>query len=312
MDYDANSIDRLIEQASQRYRYGDYNGGIEALKAALSVAPDNGFLHSYLSFGLVKQKRIVAAQYEAQIGLELEPNSAYAHYTLGSLLHVKRNFKAALIHLEQALAIDPENVSFMELLSEIQLGKGQTSEAKETLERALELASDDPHILSQFGDYWYELNNLKEAENYYNEALNIEPQHMNSLIGKGQLLLRQGDISESKEHAVWALQQDPNNNSALGLLTNIKARQNPLMGGWWRLNTWLISGNNARTILLLISAYILFKVTAIALADAGFESIGSTVSMLWLGIVAYMWIGPSWFNKKLKAELETVILNKGF
>lgn len=312
MDYDINSIDRLIEQASQRYRYGDYNGGIQALKAALSIAPDNGFLHSYLSFGLIKQKRVYAAEFEAKTGLELEPNSAYAHYTLGSLLHIKKDLKSALVHLDQALSIEPDNPSFLETLSAVQLDKGLTKEAKETLERALAVAPDDPDILGQFGDYWYELNDVLKAESYYNEALNIEPQHMSSLVGKGQVLLRRGEVNESKEHAVWALQQDPNNHSALGLLTNIKARQNFIMGAWWRLNTWLVSGNNARTILLLISAFIIFRVTAIGLADAGFEDIGSTVSMLWLVIVVYMWVGPTWFNKKLKAELETVVLNKTF
>ena len=244
--------------------------------------------------------------------MELKPNSAYAHYTLGALLHIKKDLKSALAYLEQALAIEPDNPIFLETLSAVQLDKGLIKEAKETLERALEMAPDDPDILTQYGDYWYQLNDISKAENYYNEALVIEPQHMSSLVGKGQVLLRKGQINESKEHAVWALQQDPNNHSALGLLTNIKARQNFIMGAWWRLNTWLISGNNARTILLLISAYIIFRVSAIGLADAGFEALGSTVSMFWLSIVVYMWVGPTWFNKKLKAELETVILNKKF
>ncbi len=312
MDYDTNSIDSLVEQASQRYRYGDFNGGIEALKAALSITPNDGFLHSYLSFGLIKQKRISAAEYEAKIGLELEPNSAYAHYTMGNLLYVKRDLKAALVHLELALTLEPENVKFLELLSAIQINKRQLKEAKLTLERALEIAPDDPEILGQFGDYCYEINDLNKAECYYNEALEIEPQHISSLVGKGQILLRNGAVLESKEHAIWALQQDPNNSSALGLLTNIKARQNFLMGLWWRLNTWLISGNNARTILLLISAFMIFRVTSIAFVDAGMETVGSTISMLWLGIVVYMWIGPTWFSNKLKAELETVMLNKTF
>lgn len=312
MTFDNNSLESLIQQASQRYRYGDYNGGIEALKAALSIAPDDGFLHSYLSYGLIKQKRIAAAHYEAQVGLELDPNSAYAHYAFGSLLHVKRDFKAALFHLERAIAIEPENTSFLELLSQIQIERGQLDEAKETLQQALSLASDDPDILGQFGDYYYKLNNLVDAENYYNEALNLEPQHMNSLIGKGKILLRKGNVADSREHAIWALQQDPNDSFALSLLTSIKARQNPLMGIWWRLNTWLVSGNNARTILLLISAYIFFRVSSVALTDVGYESIGSAVSMFWLGIVIYMWVGPTWFNKRLLAELETVTLNKNF
>lgn len=312
MDYQDNTIDRLIDQASQRYRYGDYYGAIEAIKEALSIAPDNGFLHSYLSHGLLKQKRISAAQFEAQLGLELEPSSAYAHYALGSLFHIKRDFNSALGHIEQALSISPENISFLELLSRIHLENGKHKEAHLTIDRALTLAPDDPDILCLYGDYWYELNKPDKAAALYNEALIIEPQHMSSLVGKGQVLLRKGDIAEAKEHAIWALQQDPNDASALSLLTNIKARQNPLMGAWWRLNTWLISGNNARTIILLISAYILFRVSAIAITDMGFESLGSTISMSWLGIVIYMWVGPSWFSKKLKAELETVSLTKEF
>ncbi|KZN59837.1 hypothetical protein N473_02675 [Pseudoalteromonas luteoviolacea CPMOR-1] len=312
MDYDDNSIDNLIEQASQRYRYGDYNGGIEALKAALSIAPNNGVLHSYLSFGLIKQKRIFAAEYEAKLGLELDPNSAYAHYVLGCLLHVKKDYQAALTHLEQAIALEPENPSFLEALSAVLLDKGRLEEAKSTLTRALEIAPDDPDVLAKFGDLWLNLNDLNQAQAYYNEALMIEPQHSGSLIGKGHCLLRQGEITESKEHAIWALQQDPNDHNALTLLTNIKARQNAAMGVWWRLNTWLISGSNTRTILLLITAYIVFRVFAIGLDDAGFETISSVVSMLWLGIVAYMWVGPVWFDKKLKAELETVTLDKTF
>lgn len=312
MDYSVSSIERFIEIASQRYRYSDFNGGIEALKSALAIEPDNGFLHSYLSFGLVKQKRIVAAHYEAQKGLELEPNSAYAHYALGRIYHVKRDFNLALSHLEQALAIEPENVRVLELLSSVHIGKSQFRQAKAILERALELAPDDSDILGQYGHYWYAINELSDAEQYYNEALSMEPQHLSSLIGKGQVLLRKGDIEQAKEHAIWALQQDPNNNSALELLTNIKARQNPVMGMWWRLNTWLISGKNARTIMLLILSYIVFNFSAIALSDAGFDVMSSAVSMLWFGVVVYMWVGPSWFNKTLKAELETVTLDKSF
>lgn len=312
MNDNVMSIDRFIEVASQRYRYGDFAGGVDALKSALSIEPDNGFLHSYLSFGLIKQKRIVAAQYEAEVGLKLEPNSSYAHYALGRICHVKRDFDAALVHLKQALAIEPENVSFLELLSSVYLSKSQFTEAKVILDRALKLAPDDPDILGQYGDYWYEMNEQYNAEKYYNEALSMEPQHLYSLIGKGQVLLRKGSIDEAKEHYVWALQQDPNNSSALGLLTNIKARQNPILGIWWRLNTWVISGNKVRTIMLLLTAYIFFNVSAIALSDAGLDHASSVVSILWVGIVIYMWVGPVVFNKMLKAELETVSLNKNF
>jgi len=312
MEYEGHSINSLVEKASQRYRFGDYNGGIELLKEALSISPDSGFLHSYLSIGLIRTKRLAAAEYEAQLGMELEPNSSYSHFTIASLLHVKRDFKNALVHLEQTLAIDPEDVDSLVLLSKVCLELGRSDKAKNTLDRALELAPDEPAVLVAYAEYWVEQNQQDRAEHCFNETLSLEPQNMNALIGKGYILLRKGEVGDVREHAIWALQQEPNNSAALGLLTAIKTRKNFLMGSWWRLNSWLISGNDSRTILLMISAYIFFRVLAIGLGDLGYEIIGSVVSLFWLGIVIYMWVGPSWFNKKLEAELRTVRLIDDF
>lgn len=312
MDYEHHAIDRLVEQAAQRYRFGDYNGGIELLKEALSVSPDSGYLHSYLSIGLIRTKRLAAAEYEARLGLEMEPNSPYAHYTFASLLHVKRDFKNALEHLEQTLAIDPEDVDALELLSRVYAELGHLDKAKSALDKALELAPDEPDVLVCMAEFWVRQNQQDRAEHFFNEALSIEPQHLEALVGKGHVLLRKGEVEEAREHAIWALQQEPNNSAALGLLTAVKTRKSFLMGSWWRINSWLVSGNDSRTILLMISAYVIFRVLALALGDLGFEVTGAIVSLLWIGIVIYMWVGPAWFSKKLKAELQTVTLKNDF
>lgn len=306
------AVQRLIKQAEQRYRYADYSGGIELLKEALSISPDNGFLHSYLSFGLIKVKRQHAATHEAQIGLELAPQSPYAHFMWGNILKMKQKYKQALEFFATAISMEPENDMYHMAYGLTLVALGKNKLAEESLIKALELAPDDPDVLTAYADLLYEENNVNGAEDYYNEALNIEPQHIDALVGKGNVSLRKGDVEEAREHVLWALQQDPNDTSALHLLTSIKFRSNPVMGLWWRLNTWLVAGSQSRTILLLLGGYLLFNIASILLKDAGRVSLGNMVSYFWFGLVIYTWIGPTWFKKNLKAELKSVSLNNNF
>ncbi|MCJ8268544.1 MAG: hypothetical protein MJK04_03990, partial [Psychrosphaera sp.] len=134
------SIERLIEAAEQRFRYGDAFGAIECLKEALSFAPDNAFLHSYLSYGLVATKRLGAALHEAQLGLSMEPYSPFAHYALGNVWLVKQKYRQSIEHLNIAISLEPDNSNYLLAQSRcLQALKDKTG-ALEALDQALSLA----------------------------------------------------------------------------------------------------------------------------------------------------------------------------
>ncbi|XXY46877.1 hypothetical protein WME91_43440 [Sorangium sp. So ce269] len=70
-------------------------------------------------------------------------------------------------------------------------------------------------------------------------ALKAEPEHADALILIGDVLLRRGDASGAREHAVWAIRTDVRDPDALRLLAAIKARESLLLGLWFRVSSVL-------------------------------------------------------------------------
>ena len=128
----------------------------------------------------------------------------------------------------------------------------------------------------------------------------------------GNVLLRRGKVEEAREHAVWALRNDPADRGALRLMAAIKARQNPFLGLWWRYSTWMGSLGDGRAIVVLLGAYVAYRVLTITVADRGNAGLANLVSALWLAFVAYTWFGPAMFRRSLERELESVKLERGF
>jgi len=305
-------LQRLIERAGQQYRYGDYRGGVESLREALSIDPQHYFAHSLLAIGLLNMKRLVAAEYEARAGLRLEPEAPFAHYAMGEVLKAQLKFKQALKYQQQAIALSPTDADYHGAIAETCALMGREKDAKNYLDKALQLDPENAGILAQLGDWHLRSNQKDKAAQFFDEALALEPQHSAALTGKGRLLLYRGKTEEAYDHAVWVLQQDATDPAALQLLAAIKTRRNPLFGLWFRLNAWLTAGGNLRTIMLLIGAYVLFRLGSQLLQDYGHAEAATMLRYTWLGIVIYSWVGPAWFRAKLEEELKSVRLKPGF
>ena len=122
------------------------------------------------------------------------------------------------------------------------------------------------------------------------------------------MLLRDGDVTAAREHCLAALQRDPSDVESLVLMTAIKTRSNPLLGLWWRYNSWLQQAGEARAVVILLVAFVIYRVVTIASVDAGATTVAAGVSVLWLALVVYTWIGPSLFHRALRKELASIQL----
>ncbi|WP_437929559.1 hypothetical protein WMF37_09900 [Sorangium sp. So ce291] len=69
----------------------------------------------------------------------------------------------------------------------------------------------------------------------------------------GHVLLRRGDVSGAREHAVWALRTDRSHPDALRRLAAIKARERLLLGLWFRRSSAL-AGLGPSAMLVLLAA----------------------------------------------------------
>jgi Flp pilus assembly protein TadD len=126
--------------------------------------------------------------------IELNPQNAaalnYLGYTwaeMGIRLDEAENL------ILRALKIEPNDGFYIDSLGWVYYQKGDYKKAVEQLERAVELANDDPTIIEHLGDAYEKAGKLDGALQRYRDALkkSKEEEQSNRIREKIQLLERQ-------------------------------------------------------------------------------------------------------------------------
>jgi len=304
-------LERYFHQAHLQWENGHIDGAIESLRQALSQDPDFAEAHALLALCLLQKRRIHAARYEADIALSLEPDLPLAHHAIANILLAMRKFAEAEQHLTFLLDQDPNEALYYRNLATLYDLQGKKTKILPLLEKALELEPENPHTLAALSEYYLH-KDLPRAEAYAHNALQIAADNADALIAMGHVLLEKKHYNDAREHAVWALRNDPENSSALYLLSAIKAKTNWFLGLWWRYNAWVMRVGSTRAILVLLSAFIIYRLATIISFDMQRADIAAMINIAWLAVVVYTFVGPTIFNKSLRKELESIQLSNKF
>lgn len=300
----ARDIDRLMERASQQIRHQNVRGAIDSLRQALSLDADHGEAHALLAICLHDERRLHAAEHEARLSVTLEPDSGLANYAMAVIQQAKRRFALAEEHFERALAGDPGNTVFVLGLAHLYGLWHRTDKVLPLLEKARELAPDDPDCWSALAGHYREARDYERAESAARRALELDPQNVDGLLVMGHLLLREGRVQDAREHALLVLRENALHEGGIALLSAVKARQSLLLGLWWRFNSFFGAGSPTRRVLMLVGLYLVYRVGVMVLGDFGYENAQLPLVLAWLGFCVYTWVGPAVFEKQLKRELE--------
>lgn len=299
----SRDVDRLIERANTQLRHQDLHGAIETLRQALTLDADSARAHALLALCLHDQKRVHAADYEARAALALEPEFPFAHYAMAIVSIAQRRFQTAEHHLNAALGLDPGNPAMLRALAQLYNLWGRRREVLPLLEKARDADPDDADTWAALAEHHRDQRDFKQAEALARRALEIDPENAEALLTMGYLLLARNETQEAKEHALIVLRGNALHQGAIHLLGAVKARQSPLLGVWWRFNSFFGGGSMARRVVLLIGMYLVYRAAVIALDDFGYEQAGTWAQFAWLGFCVYSWIGPAVFQKQLRKEL---------
>jgi tetratricopeptide (TPR) repeat protein len=303
-------IQRFLERAEHLYELGQLDGAIDLLKRALTLNPDLAEAHAWLALCLLRKRRLHAAVVEAGLATTLGPELLLSHLVAAEVAIAKRDFEGAGRHIETLLAEAPETPAFHRLKARWLSLTGKRNERLPVLEEARRLAPADPETLAQLSEHFAEAGDARRARQLADEALRIEPENHNALVAMGWALLRSGDKAGAREHAIDALRADATAPDALALLTSVKTRSNPLLGAWWHYATWLQRIGPTRSVIVLLAAFALQRVAAIYAEQHGEAGLSTTISVVWLAIVVYTFVGPMLFQRALRRELESVELRR--
>lgn len=304
----SRDIDQSIDNAQHLLSIGHIDGAIDRLRFVLGEDPDVAEAHALLALCLLNKRRLHAATVEAELALTLAPEAPLSHCVAAELALANRDFKKAEQRARSFLELAPESAYAYRLLANCYSLTGRDAQCLPLLEQALSKGPNDPESLAKLSEHYSDTGELGQAWHYANLALQASPENQSGLTAMGRVLLLKGDVANAREHAVLALQADPTHPSALQLLVSIKARTNPLLGAWWHYAVWSNRIGTTRSIVVLIVAYVLYRISELAARDFGHEALATGINLAWLALVVYSFIGPTIFQRALRTELANVSL----
>ncbi|MEK7830589.1 MAG: tetratricopeptide repeat protein [Acidobacteriota bacterium] len=155
-------------------QHGKLKEAEEAARKSINLNPDDPESTVRLSSVLEKTGQHAAAEKALRDLLRQHPDNSVALNNLGYFLleHGNRQ-QEALALIEQAVAIEPINGSFLDSLGWAQFKLGQTEKAKESLEKALIYSRRNATANEHLGDVLQRLGRVAEARRHWEKALEL-------------------------------------------------------------------------------------------------------------------------------------------
>lgn len=165
----------LLKQADECKLRGDHQ---EAIRICQSILYDDlKCTEAYEEIGdnymnLREYDKAVAALMKA---IELNPDSANAHYLLGFSKSAKNEWKESVQILERANKLEPNHPEILRCLGWSIFHHGRQNQGLIVLTRALNMAPNDCFIMSDLGMCYLGTREFDKAEEIFSAIVNIEP-----------------------------------------------------------------------------------------------------------------------------------------
>lgn len=171
----ASGIVERLERAEQLKLTGHHAEALALLEELVLEDPSNVSALEEIADNELSLDHFDRAEAAAMQCVALDAGSYTGHYILGFLhSHVSR-WDAAYISLREANRLRPNHPEILRCLGWVLFRKGQRVPGLVTIERALNLDSDNVLILCDLGVCHLELRHFTKARALFQRALDLEP-----------------------------------------------------------------------------------------------------------------------------------------
>ncbi|MCB0274240.1 MAG: tetratricopeptide repeat protein [Calditrichaeota bacterium] len=195
-------------------REGDFHQAISQFQASGMPAQLLAGKHHRFGLRLQQNSRTEEAREQFEAALRLWPEFSQAHLDLASLYYRNRNYPAAILHYERALA---GTAAIPEAENNLGLAYCQLGDFEASLphfQRALAVRPDYPDARSNLAGALSRLGRSAEAIGHLQIALERHPEDSRLHNNLGGELLKTGQVKEAIGHFREALRLDPTSQSA--------------------------------------------------------------------------------------------------
>lgn len=203
-------IDVLYENGVARLSGGDSAGAIVQLKNVLQQDPNH--LPARIALGKANMKKgdAAAAEKELRVALNLGASRDQAFPILGNALLAQRKYSDILETIKSALPGRPGSYEIALLRGRAHFELGQLREATEQYEQARVLKPQRPDPLVGMALVARTESGADKALEWINRALEVAPRDIEALFRKGEILAAKGDDEAALTALDQALALNPN------------------------------------------------------------------------------------------------------
>lgn len=163
-----------------------------------------------LQFIQLRDSKYVEPAREASLqALNLQPDRASAHVTLGMLYTWTGKNDLASQELDQALRLDKFNAQAYGAKAQLFFSEGRNEEVESTLQKAISLAPEDWGLLQQLGEFYLETGKLSQAAEQYQKAANLVPDNPRAYNNLGLVYGLQGRPADAESAFRRSIELEP-------------------------------------------------------------------------------------------------------
>ena len=155
---------KLFKQAADLIDKDRSSEAIPLLRRAIQLDPNEGRIHHYLGYALMKISQYEAAQKEYEIALKLQPGNVYSEYFLAQTLDSLGQRDQALALYEKILASGNVIYDTYQRLGQAYARKKEFNKALEMTQQALEDTPWDGALHYQLATIYRQLGRKEEAD----------------------------------------------------------------------------------------------------------------------------------------------------
>lgn len=156
---------------------GDSEQALSVYQQAFKQSPDNAELLYGRSLIYEQQKKLDLAEQDLRAILKQDGDNARALNALGYMLTVHtQRYKEAKKLIARAYELEPDDAAIMDSMGWIQYRMGDTSGARELLQKAFD-KFPDPEVAAHLGEVLWQLGDKTQARALWQKALADDPDH---------------------------------------------------------------------------------------------------------------------------------------
>lgn len=155
-------------------------------------------------------------QYEKILieALAIEPDNKEFNQLLADLYFTMWNYNKALSLLKKLIESDPHNHGAIWQIGEIYLITGDFETAELLIEKAISLKPSNPKYHISMVEVLYNTNRKKEAINIMEKVVRLRPSNTSYIFTLANLYEEVGDLDNAKKYYFRVLEHEPSNESA--------------------------------------------------------------------------------------------------